>query len=335
MAQITNNSDVSLSLAVWLVNDEYDHNAGQGFNEYISVTTLMRPTKQIVLARRVPYEAQIEDVVDYARRGLGNSIHDGIEKAWVNNYAVNLAKLGVPEAVIARVRVNPSDDDRLAMPDMIPIFLEQRGYREYNGVTIGGKFDLVAEGHVEDNKSTSAFGWMYGTRDGENQLQGSLYRWIDAALPAELQKITEDWMRVNYIFTDWTKASAKQNPKYPQLPVEKKDIPLLSLADTELYVKHKLHDIKKQMDLSESEMKECSDEELWRSDPAFKYYADPEKAKDPNARSSKNFTKLVEANIHLSQMGKGVVITKPGEVKRCGYCQAAPICQQRLRYFPE
>lgn len=335
MAQITNNSDISLSLAVWLINDEYDHHAGQEFEEYISVTTLMRPTKQIVLARRVPYEEQIEDVLDYARRGLGNSIHDGIEKAWKKNYAKNLAKLGIPDAVISRVRINPTDEERLAMPDMIPIFLEQRGYREINGVTIGGKFDLVAEGHVEDNKSTSAFGWMYGTRDEENRLQGSLYRWIDQALPPELRKITEEWMRVNYIFTDWTKASAKQNPKYPQIPVEKKDIPLLSLDDTEMFIKAKLHDIKKQIKLPESQMKPCSDEELWRSDPQYKYYSDPAKAKDPSARSTKNFTTLVEANSHLAQAGKGVVVTKPGEVKRCAYCNAAPICQQRLEYFPE
>lgn len=338
--RITNELDISLLLAVWLIDDNYDYNAGssmlteaQRVMPYISVTTLMRPLKQIILAQRIQPEEVVEDVSDYVARGLGNSIHDGIEKAWINNYARNLKKLGVPEQVIDRVKVNPTDEERLADPDMIPIYLEQRGFREYGGFLIGGKFDAVAEGHVEDNKSTSAYSWVFGTRDEENQLQGSLYRWIDAARP--VRWITEDFMRVNYIFTDWQKAQARQNPKYPQKRVEYKDIPLLSEADTELYVKAKLHQIRLNKDKPESQLPECTDEELWRSAPTFKYYSDPAKAKEPNARSTKNFDSLAEANAHLAEKGKGIVITVHGEVKRCPYCPAYDICEQRQRYFPE
>lgn len=331
--RITNNSDISLSLAVWLINDNYDYAAGKEFKEYISVTMLMRPTKQIVLSRRVPPDQQVEDVEDYIARGLGNSIHDSIEKAWKESYQRNLEKLGIPQKVIDLVAINPHDDERRARPDMIPVFLEQRGYREINGVTIGGKFDLVAEGHVEDNKSTSAWGWVFGTRDEEHQLQGSLYRWIDAA--RELPRITEDYIRVNYIFTDWQKAQARNNPKYPDKRVKHKDIPLLSLEDTELYVKAKLHDIKKNMALPEEAMVECSDEDLWRSDPQYKYYSDPEKAKDPNARSTRNFDNLADANKFMAEKGgKGIVKTILGEPKRCQqYCAAFPICRQKDRYF--
>lgn len=333
--RLTNNLDISLLLAVWLVDDNYDYGAGEAFEKpYISVTTLMKPLKQIILARRIAPEDVQEDVSDYISRGLGHTIHDGIEKAWTHNYARNLRKLGVPQSVIDRVRINPTDEERIDNPHIIPIYLEQRGYREFDGFVIGGKFDAVAEGHVEDNKSTSAFGWVYGTRDEENQLQGSLYRWIDDARPVKW--ITEDFMRVNYIFTDWQKAAAKQNPKYPQKRVEHKDIALLDLATTELFVKHKLQQIRKYENAPESQLPECTDEELWRSEPKFKYYSDPEKAKDPSARSTKNFETLSDANQFLSEKGgKGVVITVPGEVKRCPYCAGAPICQQRLRYFPE
>ena len=333
IAKITNASGISLSLAVWLINDNYDYGAGVSFKEYISVTTLMRPTKQIVLARRVPVEKQVEDVEDYVSRGLGNSIHDSIEKAWKESYRPNLQRLGYPDNVIDLIAINPTDEDRAANSDMIAVYLEQRGYREINGVTIGGKFDLVCEGHVEDNKSTSAFGWVFGTRDDENQLQGSLYRWIDAA--REMPRITEDFMRVNYIFTDWQKAQARTNPKYPQSRVKHKDIPLLSLDDTEMFVKAKLFDIKKNLPLAEGDMRPCSDEDLWRSDPSYKYYADPSKANDPNSRSTKNFDSLMEANAFLAEKGKGIVITKPGEVKRCPYCPAAPICEQRKLYFAD
>lgn len=330
MADITNTTDISLSLAVWLVHDDYDYGAGTSFKEYISVTTLMRPTKQIVLARRVPVEKQIEDVEDFVARALGNSIHDSIEKAWKKGYATNLKKLGIPAHIVQCVAVNPTDEERMTNPDMIPVFLEQRGYREINGVTIGGKFDLVAEGHVEDNKSTSAYGWVFGTRDDENRLQGSLYRWIDAVQP--MPKITESYMRVNYIFTDWQKAQARQNPKYPSSRVKHKDIALLSLDDTELYVKAKLFDIKKHMAVPESQMVPCSDEELWRSDPVYKYFSDPTKV---DGKSTKNFDNITDANRFRAEKGKGVVVTKPGEVKRCGYCPAAPICQQRKLYFAD
>lgn len=329
---ITNNLDISLLLAVWLVDDNYDYSAGAGFDKpYISVTTLMRPLKQIILAGRVPKEKQVEDVSDYIARGLGHTIHDGIEKAWVNNYAKNLRRLGYPESVIERVRVNPTDEERLAMPDMIPVYLEQRGYRECNGFVIGGKFDAVPDGRVEDNKSTSAFGWVYGTRDEENQMQGSLYRWIDAARP--VRWIDQDHMRVNYIFTDWQKAQARQNPNYPQKRVEYKDIPLLSIDDTDLFVRLKTDLIKRNMDKAEKDLPPCTDEELWRSAPKFKYYSDPNKT---DGKSTKNFDSLAEANAFMRDKGgKGVVKTFPGEVKRCGFCPAAPICEQRKQYFPD
>lgn len=332
--KITNNSDISLLLAVWLIDDNYDYEAGKATtNPYISVTTLMRPLKQIILASRIPIEERQEDVEDYIARGLGNSIHDGVEKAWKLNYARNLRKLGYPEHMIERVRINPTDEEREIYPDTINVFLEQRGFRDYGGFTIGGKFDAVAEGHVEDNKSTSAWAWVFGTRDEEHQLQGSLYRWIDAV--RKMPRITEDYMRVNYVFTDWQKSQARQNKDYPQKRVLHKDIPLLSLEDTELFVKSKLFQINKFSKLPESDLPECSDEDLWRGQPQYKYFANPAKATEPGARSTKNFDTLADANRHLAEQGKGVVITKPGEVKRCPFCPAAPICQQRLRYFPE
>jgi hypothetical protein len=332
--RISNAHDISLLLAVWLVDDNYDYAAGAKFDKpYISVTTLMRPLKQIILGRRNDADRK-EDVEDYIARALGNSIHDSVEKAWKKNYARNLKLLDYPQSVIDLVRINPTDEERLAMPDMIPVYLEQRGYREFGGFVIGGKFDAVADGHVEDNKSTSAFGWVYGTRDDENIQQGSLYRWIDDARP--IKWITEDHMRVNYIFTDWQKSSARQNPAYPQRRVAHKDLPLLSLADTELMVRAKLHAIRTNQDKPESQLAPCTDEELWRSNAQYRYYADPAKATDPNAKSTKNFDSLADANAFLAERGgKGIVITKPGEVKRCPYCPAYEICEQRKSYFPD
>ena len=323
--KITNNYNISLSLAVWLLHDEYDY-----VNEpnYISVTTLMKPLRHIILPRRIPRELVETDVSDFIARALGHSLHDSIEKAWVKGYKRILALLGYPETVIDRVRINPTPEELVATPNAIPIYLEQRAKKTVtvNGKTwtVGGKFDMVAEGIVHDNKSTSAYTWVYGGRDEEHQQQGSLYRWLNP------DKITEDFIRINYIFTDWQKSQAKQNPNYPQKRVESKDIVLLSEAEVQRWVEWKLQLVMKYWDAPERDIPNCTDEELWMSDPKFKYYADPAKT---SGRSTKNFDSLLEANAFKAEKGnKGIIITVPGEPKRCDYCDAFPICTQKDKY---
>lgn len=326
-AKVTNTSDISLALAVWLLHDEYDH--VEGVENYISATTLMKPLKQIVLRPRLDPSTDPEDVQDFTSRALGKAIHDSIEKAWVKGYARSLKLLGYPQQVIDRIRINPSDEEVRSSNSIIPIYLEQRAFRSTGGFTIGGKFDLVTEGIVQDAKSTSAFSWVAGTKDDDYRLQMSIYRWIDAGQP--VRRITEDYGRVNFIFTDWQKSQAKSNPKYPQKRVESKEIRLLSLKETQDWIEHKLSTIRRYWNTSEVELPDCTDEELWRSDPVHKYYADPQKTQ---GRSTRNFDSLAEANAFRAEKGKGVVLTVPGEPKRCGYCEAFSICSQRQRYFP-
>lgn len=321
---ITNTSGIPLSLAVWCVHDEYDY-----INEpnYISVTKLMKPVRQLILPGRVPMEERIADAADYISSALGHSLHDSIEKAWVKGHRHNLKKLGYPDGVIDRVLINPQPED--LKPDSIPVYLEQRAFRKIKvggtEFTIGGKFDMVAEGIVHDNKSTTAYTWLYGGKDDDYKMQGSLYRWLNP------DKITEDFIRICFIFTDWQKVQAASNPNYPQKRLEYKDIPLMSLEDTESWVIQKISQFMKYSEAEQDAIPECTDEELWRSDPKYKYYSDPTKT---SGRSTKNFDNPVEARNYLvEKQGKGVIITVPGEVKRCGYCDAAPICNQRKRIF--
>lgn len=326
MGRITNNSDISLELAVWLLHDEYDYIKEE---KYISVTGLMKPIRQIIIPPRLPPEEYQEDVSDYIARALGHSLHGSIEKAWTVGYAHSLRKLGYPQNIIDLVRINPTDEERKSNPDIIPVFLEQREIREFNGFRIGGKFDMVTEGIVKDTKSTSVWNWVKGTRDEEHQIQGSLYRWLDAG--RDMPRITEDHMRVNYIFTDWQGYMTKTNPNYPQKRVAHKDIPLLTLNQTEEWIRHKLNEIQKHYDTPEFMLPECTDEELWLSEPKFAYYSDPSKT---DGRSTKNFPSLREANQHQSEKGKGIVITTPGTPKRCEqYCNAFNGCSQKDKYF--
>lgn len=321
--RVTNLSEVSLPLAVWAVHDEYDF---QKDENYISATTLMKPLRQLILPRRIEASIRpVPDVLDFIARASGNAYHDSIEKAWTNGYARSLRILGYPDDVINRVAINPTDDYLKSNPDTIPIYLEQRAKRQLGKWIIGGKYDMVAEGIVQDYKSTSAFVWVKGSRNDEHALQGSIYRWLNP------DKITEDFIRINYIFTDWQKFQAKSNPNYPQARVMHKDIPLLSEAETVRWMTNKLDLFEKYYGAKENEIPECTDEELWRSEPQHKYYSDPTKT---SGRSTRNFDDLVEARVYMTEKGgKGIIKTIPGEPKRCGYCDAFDNCTQKDRYF--
>ena len=330
---ISNNSGISLEMAVWLLQDDYDFRKEEN---YFSATGLMKPIRHILLPVRIS-EAQkvIPDVEDFIATAMGQALHAGIEKAWLNNQhrAVALQQLGYPEDVIARVRVNPMPGDLTTNPQIIPVYVEQRAIKEIvvNGVTfkVGGKFDMVCEGRVTDTKSTSVYSWVFGSKDEDYTLQGSIYRWLNQ------DKITEDFTRINFIFTDWNKFDAANRKDYPAKRVMHKDIPLMSLSETENWIRAKIAQIQQNWSVPENQLPECTKEELWMSDPKHKYYSDPSKANGGAGRSTKNFDDLQEANTFMREKGKGTIITIPGQPKRCAYCAAFPICTQKNQYIHE
>ena len=322
---ITNNTNIPLPLAVWLVSDNYDYVTDP---KYISATTLLKPIKQIILSRRVNGAILSCDVEDFISRSMGTALHDSIEKAWNNNYRKSLESLGYSTNLINRILVNPTQEEVLNANNPIPIYLEQRAIKELNGWKIGGKFDMVAEGVVNDYKSTSVYSWIHDNKTRDYQLQGSIYRWLNP------DKITEDYIRINFIFTDWQKVNALSDPNYPKSRLQYKDIPLFSLEETEKYLSNKLAQLDKYMEAPEMQIPECTEEELWRTPGKYKYFSNPSKTL---GRSTKNFDNQAEANKYwkVDKKGKGIVIYAPGEVRRCQYCSAASICKQRLNYFKE
>ena len=316
---LTNETGLSLPIAVWLAQDDYDYHPEEN---YISATSLLRPSKQLILSRRIPSAQRVADVSDFLSARFGTAVHDSIEKAWGNGRA-NLRKMGYPAALIERVVVNPTEEE-LKVPNCIPVYVERRTVKEHRGFLIGGKFDIVLEEELYDFKSTSAWTWVFGGKDEDYVLQGSIYRWLNPDL------IKGDHIHINFIFTDWNKGLARQKPdSYPQNRLLQKSFKLMSLADTERYIDLKLDQLTKQWKLPEEQITPCNDKELWRSDPVYKYFSDPSKT---DGRSTKNFTDLGEANLFKVEKGKGVVITIPGEVKACGYCPAYDICKQKDAY---
>lgn len=317
--QITNQASIPLTLAVWAVNDSYDY---VNDPKYFSVTSLLKPVRQIVLSRRVDLKTLSTDVEDFLARAMGSSIHDSIEKAWIQNHKECLKRLGIPDNVIERFRINPEKDS--LQKDDIAVYLEQRAIKEFKGYKIGGKFDFVADGLLHDNKSTTTMKWLKGSSDQDYQLQGSLYRWLNQDI------IKEDFIRINYVFTDWSKLSAMKDPKYPQHRAAYKDIPLLSIQQTEEWLEKRLALIEKYMNAPESEIPECTDEELWRNPTKYKYFVNPS-----SSRATKNFDTMNEAHRYMmiDKEGKGIIRVCKGEARRCNYCSAAGICSQKARMF--
>ena len=319
--QYTNTTGVPLSVAVYLATDHYDYIPGT-----ISATSMLKPIRWRVLPPRIPEGSpdKLIDIVSVVKSRMGSSIHDSIEKAWINDhYRDAMAALNYPPEVINRIVVNPPEGMPLS-DDAIPVYMEIRKIREFMGKKITGKFDFAAEGVVEDFKSTSMYTRLFETKTDDYQKQGSIYRWLNPEI------ITEDFMRVQFFFTDWSPGKVKLDKKLPRHPVECQEIPLLSLDDTEAFMREKLDLFDLYRDTPEPELPLCTDEELWRRQSVWKYFARP-----GLKRATKNFDDPNAAYAHKAQQGKGYVEEVPGEVVACKYCPTFSVCTQKDKYLAD
>ena len=295
-------SSIPFPLAVWLAHDEYDY---VNDPKYISATTLLHPTRSIALEKRLPEPEEIDLQALIAPR-MGTALHDSIEMVWKNPKAWQAAmkKLGYPQRLAER----------------LDIHIEERNQKQFMGYTIGGKFDMVVNGQLFDFKSTSVWTWINGDKDKDYILQGSIYKWLNPGV------ITSNSIVICFLFTDWSSKEATYKENYPKSRIKQKELMLLSDAEVESFLKKKLGDITIAMQQKQEDMVSCSDDELWRSQPKFKYYA----SGDTSKRATRVFDTAQEAAAcKAKNQNKGTVLMVPGEPKRCNYCPASPICEQR------
>ncbi len=316
----SNPSNIALSMAVWLATDDYDYVERPN---YISATSLLKSVRQLILTSRINGAGeQSVDIATQIPNRMGTAFHDAIERAWKGNYKQSLKSLGYPKGVIEAVRINPSLDE--LSEDIIPVWLEQRVEKEFKGWTIGGKFDMIIEYRLRDVKSTSTFTYMNKANDDKFRMQGSIYRWLNP------ERIRHDHMYIDYLFTDWSANMARANKDYPQQKILEYPILLKSISETEQYVSSKLTALERYKDAPESELPECTEEELWRSEPVYKYYKNPAST----GRSTKNFDNQHDANLRfVEDGGVGIVVRVPGEVKACKYCAGYKMCKQKDKYL--
>jgi hypothetical protein len=322
----TNDEDYSLSIAVWLCAEFYDHNRHPG-KLHMSATGLLKPIRQIVLAQRVAAKEDVETVRDIKAdipSRLGTAIHAGIERAWIHRYKEAMTRLGYPQRVIDKVRINPSKEALKENPDIIPVYIEQRFTKELDDFIIDGEADFIGQGVLEDFKSTGVYGYMKGNNDDAYIKQGSIYRWLNPEV------ITADFMRIQMIFTDWSKLDSiiKKKAGYPATRIVTKKLELMSMEETENYIKQRIREIKTNMNAPEENLPMCTPEELWQDKTVYKFFSNPK-----NTRSQGNFDTYAEAHNKMMKAGKGIVKEVHGKVKRCNWCDGFELCTQKDVYL--
>ena len=312
--EYTNNNNISLPLAVFLMYDDYNYDER---SNSISATGLIRPIRQLVLAQQNPTEAKTVEISELVASRMGSAIHKGCEEAWTDLPTVKkaLKALGANDDAANSIRINPA----FAKHGETPVYVEQRIEKTIDDFIISGQYDLVLDGVLNDFKSTSVWTYIFDSSADSYIKQGSIYKWLSP------DKITSDYININYIFTDWSAAKAREKKDYPQFKAITKKYDLWSIEETENWIRNKLDTYKLHLNTPQEGLPECTDEELWATEETFKYYKNPNKLD----RSTKNFKTMDEALIRKSEDGDvGIIKTVPGTVKHCPYCPVVSICTQ-------
>jgi len=285
----------------------------------ISATSLMKPTNMVALERHNKDTDKIINLEMLIPSVMGNAMHTLLETALDDTSDDLWKQLGVPK------------------PDKLEVRQEIREQRLINGWNVTGKFDVLymydgSEWHLADLKTLSVWGFIIDPVKKKEEFvkQLSIYRWLNQDKPIA------DRAEILYWFTDWSGADARRKPDYPQSRIGSMEIMLWSINETERYITSKLADLDKAMSNLTSSSHTgfaCSDEELWRTEPQFKYYK-PNKSGGFNmARATKNFATYPEAHSKLMADGNvGKIVEQPGEVKRCRFCSVLSFCEQGQGY---
>lgn len=315
----SNVNGLELSMAVFLAHNDYDGDSPD--DKTISVTSLLKSTRQIVLTKRLSGDL-VSDVYNFVASRMGSSWHLAIEQALTSDKLKDtLISLGYPPRVVELVIVNPTKEYLKDNPDAITIYTENRVEKVVNGWIISGKYDQVIDGVLEDNKQTKTFSYNSETKKEDYILQGSMYRYLNPDI------ITADYMRINFNFPNWEKYMSKKDG-YPHSQLMSQVLKLKSTKFVEQFIISKTNEINKYIDSEEGVLPFCTPRELWQKPTVYQYFSNPN-----NKTSTKNFDNAFDANTYLREKGKGVIIEKLGEVMACKYCSAFNLCSQKNQYI--
>ena len=296
---ITNKHKLSLPLAILFCHSDYDYDPRPNT---ISATTLLKPTKEIVLGMQNRDLSKEIDIADLIPSVFGSAVHSFGEAGYHDKDTMTKAlnALGINEKTQKAIVLNPHPDE--LEQDQIPFYIERRSERQVdppvNDWIIRGKFDGCIYGKLTDFKTCSVWKVIL---DRDNHLdwriQMSIYRWLNPTI------IKSDEASIEVIFTDWSASDSRAKNDYPQLRAMSMDIPLMSLEATREWIHTKVSEIEKfKATKEQADLPPCNDSELWCSAESFKYYK-----KKGAKRATKIYKNSDDAQSRLASEGTGEV----------------------------
>lgn len=313
----TNEENIPLAFAVLLATDNYDKSYEP---KTISATSIQKSIREIVLGLRCKTsENALQDIKSKLSSAIGTAIHSALEQAWLDPYK---ALEALDFKGYKDVKVNPIELDIITWKTynhkFIPVYVEQRVNKKINDWTISGKYDLILDGEIQDLKNRKAYSYINQSNKEKDIIQGSIYKWLNPKI------VTQDTMKIIWNITDWDAIKALSDAKYPKQRIFAQQLPLMSLSDTERYLKKKLQDIQFYLDNLEIDLPYCTPEELWMRNSEWKYYKNP-----LSSRATKKYSDSASAWSHFhNDGGVGKVVEFKGKAKYCEHCSISSICSQ-------
>ena len=191
-----------------------------------SVTELIDSPRRVQLKRRKRKFITV-DVMDMVFSLLGTAFHQAME-----------------------------DHTQAAAEDLITATLD--------GQTISGKPDLIKNGKITDWKVTSAWSYVFGRPEWEQQT--NIYRWL-----ARENGILITGAEIVALFRDWTEKHTN-NPDYPQHPMVRIPIELWPIDYTIMYIKERVDLHRSAAELPDDELPLCTNDERWLRGASWAVY---------------------------------------------------------------
>ena len=281
-----------------LVNSNYKPTPHQ-----YSCTTILKPTRQIILERRHGEQIQ-QDVSDMCWMIFGIAVHSVIEQSKEEEGQFKEEKLKV---------------------DLGKYWEELQGYY------LSGRSDMIdlVKKTIVDWKTCSAWKVIY--RDFEDWRKEMItYAWMVKDMGFDIDK----GEAIAFI-KDHNKTKSKTDSSYPQLPiwVEKFKFKEKQFKEIETFIYEKFMELKKYENASDEELPMCTDEERWREKTK---YAIKKKA---NKTATKLHDTLEEAEAHLKNLEEKYpnvyeIEVREGADKKClEYCSCCQFCPYYIENY--
>jgi hypothetical protein len=258
------------------------------------------------------------DEYDYEPDTISMTTLIGPARAWALK-RLNADKLTMDYSDLLAVRYGTAIHDSLEKVGVYGEgdFKEKRFYAELMGFRVSGKMDALLGGVIRDNKSTSVWKYVHQEYD-EYVKQLSGYRWLLHKNGIEVPAFGF----IDFFFTDWKKSDALRGGNYPPIRYQEQRIELWTIEAAEAYIAARLEEFA----FALGSLPECTPEELWQMETTWAIFKNGSTA----TRAYRVAKSLEEAEELAAKIG-GSWVKRPGMAKRCGYCTAAPFCDQYKR----